>query len=50
LEKALEQLNKDRAVAITTLGFDPAPRCRGLMERIARNHGGHFRLVPLATQ
>ncbi len=50
LERTLDQLNKNRAVAITTLGFDPAPRCSGLMERIAKNHGGHFRIVPLATR
>ena len=51
LEKTLDQLNADKAVAITTIGFDPSrgpdPQRgpRALLERIARRHGGHFRVV-----
>ncbi len=45
LERTLDQLNADRAVAITVIGFEPSPRPRALLERIARNHGGHFRSV-----
>lgn len=41
----LNRLNADRRVAITTIGFDPSPRPRALLERIARRHGGHFRAV-----
>lgn len=50
----LRELNADRAVKITVIGFDPpkveVPR-QGeitppvLLETIAREHGGHFRLV-----
>jgi hypothetical protein len=41
----LEQLNAQRAVKITTIGFDPSPRPRQLLERIAREHGGNCRVV-----
>mgnify|MGYP000897893056 CR=1 FL=1 len=45
LERTLDQLNADRSVAITVIGFEPSPRSRALLERIARNHGGNFRSV-----
>jgi len=45
LEQTLRQLNADKAVKITVIGFGPSPRARALLERIARNHGGHFRAV-----
>lgn len=45
LERRLEQLNADRAVKITVIGFGPSPSARTLLERIARTHGGNFRAV-----
>jgi len=45
LERELDRLNADRAVCITAIGFDPSPDPRALLERIARRHGGHFRVV-----
>lgn len=45
LERTLDQLNAGRSVAITVIGFEPSPRPRALLERIARNHGGNFRFV-----
>ena len=45
LEAELGKLNEGGGVAITTIGFDPSPKPRALLERIARNHSGHFRMV-----
>ena len=45
LEKTLKELNRDQAVKITVIGFSPRPTDQRLLERIARQHGGHFRLV-----
>ena len=47
LERTLAELNADGAVQITTIGFDAAPAPKALLERIARNHGGHCRFVEL---
>jgi hypothetical protein len=44
-EDGLRQLNRDHSVKITTIAFDPSPKPRALLERIAREHGGHFRVV-----
>lgn len=45
LERTLQQLNPDGNVKITTIGFDPSPGPRSLLERIAREHGGHCRFM-----
>lgn len=45
LEAELQRMNPDRKVAITTIGFAPSPRARGLLERIAGQHHGHVRIV-----
>jgi len=45
LLRELRHLNADHAVKITTLGFDPSPIAKGLLEQIARRHGGHCRMV-----
>ncbi len=45
LEKTLAQLNAKSQVKITVIGFDPSPKPRALLERIARDHGGYFRVV-----
>ena len=45
LLRELRRLNADQTVKITTLGFDPSPMARGLLEQIARRHGGHCRMV-----
>ncbi|UCD28106.1 MAG: hypothetical protein JSV03_13575 [Planctomycetota bacterium] len=47
LELTLQQLNTNQEVKITTIGFDPSPNPRTLLERIARDHGGNFRMVVL---
>jgi len=47
LEQTLKKLNPDQAVKITTIGFDPSPNPRALLERIARDNGGNFRIVVL---
>ncbi len=44
-EQALRQLNPLGAVRITTIGFDPSPGPRALLQRIAAQHGGNCRLV-----
>jgi len=45
LLRTLKQLNPHQEVRITVIGFDPSPAPRALLERIAREHGGHFRVV-----
>jgi len=45
LERELRRLNAHGTVAITTIGFEPSPGPRALLERIAREHHGHFRVV-----
>jgi hypothetical protein len=45
LEKMLVELNAQKGVKITTIGLDPSPGPRSLLERIAQRHGGHFRVV-----
>jgi hypothetical protein len=45
LESTLRELNAKRRVKMTVIGFDPSPIARSLLERIAREHGGHFRVV-----
>lgn len=45
LEKTLRDLNPGQRVKITVIGFDPSPKSRILLERIAREHGGNFRAV-----
>ncbi len=47
LERTLEQLNAERQVRITVIGFEPAPEPSALLQRIATTHGGHFRAVVL---
>ncbi len=44
-EQELKRLNADGRVAITTIGFEPSPGPQAFLERIAREHGGHFRVV-----
>lgn len=41
----LRRLNADQTVKITTLGFDPSPIAKSLLEQIARQHGGNCRMV-----
>lgn len=46
LEKKLDELNRDRAVKITVIGFEPSPGPPlTLLERIARENGGNYRTV-----
>jgi len=45
LERRLEEMNPRREVRINTIGFDPSPGPRSLLERIARQHGGRCRIV-----
>lgn len=46
LEKRLEELNRDRSVRITVIGFEPsAGPPLTLLERLARDHGGNYRTV-----
>ena len=45
LERRLEELNPQGGVRINTIGFDPSPGPRSLLERIARRHGGRCRIV-----
>ena len=45
LEQELQRFNAAGRVAITTIGFEPSPAARELLERIARTHRGHFRMV-----
>jgi hypothetical protein len=45
LEATLQQLNAQQQVKITVIGFDPSPKPLALLQRIAHNHGGHFRQV-----
>ena len=40
---SLGKWNADRTVKITTIGFTRRPAARQLLQRIAREHGGHFR-------
>ena len=45
LELMLKRINRQQEVKITVIGFGSSPRPRALLERIAREHGGHFRAV-----
>ena len=45
LETTLDQLNKDRSVAITIIGFNPLQRSDAVLQRIAKTHGGHLRVI-----
>lgn len=45
LERELNRMNANRNVCITAIGFDPSPVPQALLERIAHQHGGHYRSV-----
>jgi hypothetical protein len=45
LMRTLADLNRDRQAKITVIGFNPAPQVQDLLLRIARENGGHYRLV-----
>jgi hypothetical protein len=38
-------MNRNKAVKITTLGFNPWAKPREILEQIARQHGGYCRMV-----
>jgi hypothetical protein len=45
LEQELERLKAPGVVKITVIGFEPAPEPAKRLERVARRHGGNYRVV-----